>query len=96
MRTRPLIYSQMVEFAFPRIRRANYVSPQQKFAITASISRDEFFQIKRVWKHRLEWIALNKRFEEDWLDTGLSAGAGPNNAILLGVDAINNLQQVAS
>ena len=32
----------------------------------------------------LEWISLQNRFDEEWLDTGLSAIAGPDNSILLG------------
>ena len=44
----------------------------------------------------LEWISLSKRFEEDWLDTGLQAVAGPNDSILLGPDAMEELRQVAS
>jgi acyl-CoA synthetase (AMP-forming)/AMP-acid ligase II len=44
----------------------------------------------------LEFFSLNKRFDKDWVDTGLAAFHGPDNSILLGGDAPLDLQKVAS
>jgi len=44
----------------------------------------------------LEWISLQNRFDEEWLDTGLAAISGPENSILLGEANPANLQKTAS
>ncbi|MCF6199127.1 MAG: acyl--CoA ligase [Hyphomicrobiaceae bacterium] len=44
----------------------------------------------------LEWISLQNRFDEEWLDTGLAAIAGPEKSILLGEADPVDLQKAAS
>ncbi len=47
-------------------------------------------------KTSLEWISLKKRVNDGWLDTGLTAFAGPDNTVLLGGEPVEELQKVAS
>jgi hypothetical protein len=47
-------------------------------------------------KTSLEWLSLKKRFDGDWLDTGLAAFPGPDNSIFLGKETPVDLQKVAS
>ncbi len=44
----------------------------------------------------LEWISLQNRFDEEWLDTGLAAISGPENSVLLGETNPVDLQKAAS
>ncbi len=47
-------------------------------------------------KTSLEWVSLKNRFDEDWLDTGLTAFQGPGNSILLGGGPVTEYRKVAS
>ena len=58
--------------------------------------KGRIFPNKRSVKTSLEWISVHKRFQDDWLDTGLLAVAGPDQSVLIGVAPAADEQKVAS